>query len=339
MVISPLNINNIRNETMKIKPLLVTALFIFCHSILSNAEDKLQVKKPQGESFWESLYDFFLPHMEKRNVLFEKQTQYFLVTVEEDSKGWRHMVFNPNKGSQGIWNPNSPDELISNYCRFTAIFLPAVTQSPRRVLFIGLGAGIVPRFLRKQFPETIIDIVEIDGDIPGIAKNYFGFNKDEKMNISIGDGRDFINRTKDKYDIVFIDAYNTTNIPFQLTTEEFYRKVHTALAPSGIMTANIANLGKPKFISSELKTVSGVFPNLAVLICGNRSNYILFATVNRKLDNAELKTKAQKIEAERNLDLRMCDMLDTRMSEDELRKMTDGAEPLKDDFAPVETME
>ena len=324
---------------MKKKPLFLSLLFIFFLSFACPAEDKATGKKPQGESFWESFTNFFLPHTEKRNVLFEKQTQYFLVTVEEDSRSWRHMVFNPNKGSQGIWNPDAPDELISNYCRFTAIFLPAIDRLPKRVLFIGLGAGIVPRFLRKQFPETIIDIVEIYGDIPGIAENYFGFEKDERMNVSIGDGRDFINRAKEKYDIIFIDAYSATNIPFQLTTAEFYRKVYDSLSPSGMMTANIANLGKPKFISSELKTVLGVFPDLAVFVCANRSNYILFAPVSRKLDNSELKANALKIETEKNLNLKMCDMIDTRMTEGELRKMTDGAEPLKDDFAPVETME
>ncbi len=324
---------------MKIKLLILAHLIIFCFSLSCPAEDKVADKKPRSESFWESFYNFFLPHLEKRNVLFEKQTQYFLVTVEEDGKGWRHMVFNPNKGSQGIWNPNTPDELISNYCRFTSIFMPAIDHPPKRVLFIGLGAGIVPRFLRKQFPETVIDIVEIDGEIPDIAEKYFGFKKDAKMNITIGDGRDFINRTKEKYDIVFIDAYTSTNIPFQLTTVEFYQKVHDALTPSGIMTANIANLGRPKFISSEIKTVLDVFPNLSVFICGNRSNYILFAPVHRKLDNSELKIKAFKIEADRNLNLKMHEMIDTRMTVAELRKMTDGVEPLKDDFAPVETME
>ncbi|MFA6290287.1 MAG: fused MFS/spermidine synthase [Victivallales bacterium] len=324
---------------MKIKLPVLAPLLIFCLSLSCFAEDKTADKKPQGESFWGSFYNFFMPHAEKRNVLFEKQTQYFLVAVEEDSRGFRHMVFNPNKGSQGIWSPNSPDELISNYCRFTALFLPAITHPPKRVLFIGLGAGIVPRFLRKHFPETVIDIVEIDGDIPDIAEKYFAFKKDGRMNISIGDGRDFINRTNEKYDIVFIDAYSATNIPFQLTTTEFYRKVRDSLAPTGIMTANIANLGKPKFISSELKTVLGVFPNLAVFICGNLTNYILFAPVNGKLDNSELKERALKIETEKNLNLQMCDMIDTRMSEDELRKMTDNAEILSDDFAPVETME
>ncbi|HCE44785.1 MAG TPA: hypothetical protein DET40_14690 [Lentisphaeria bacterium] len=308
--------------------LLLTFSFLFAFSSL--AEEKA--------GFWESIGNFFLPHAEKRNVLFEKQTQYFLVTVEEDHNGFRHMVFNPNKGSQGIWNPKMPDELISNYCRFTTIFLPAMKNPPKRVLFIGLGAGVVPRFVRKNFPDTVIDIVEIDGDIPVIAENYFGFKKDDKINITIGDGRNFINRNKEKYDVIFIDAYTSECIPFQLTTEEFYLKVRDSLAPDGIMTANVANLGKPTFIASEIKTARAVFPPLAVFITGNRSNYILFSAADRKLNTAELKENASRIEAEKNLSLKIGDMIDTRMPEDDIKKMIEGVEILKDDFAPVETM-
>ncbi|MFZ2654494.1 MAG: fused MFS/spermidine synthase [Victivallales bacterium] len=313
-------------------------IFSFLIAFSLYAEEKASEKKSQETGFWESIGNFFLPHAEKRNILFEKQTQYFLVTVEEDHNGFRHMVFNPNKGSQGIWNPKMPDELISNYCRFTTIFLPAVIAPPKRVLFIGLGAGIVPRFLRKQFPDTVIDIVEVDGEIPGIAENYFGFRKDVRINITIGDGRDFMNRNNEKYDVIFIDAYNSECIPFQLTTEEFYRKVRDSLAPDGVMTANVANLGKPTFIASEIKTARAVFPPLAVFITGNRSNYILFSAVNRKLDTAELKEKAARIEAENNLSLKIGDMIDTRIPDDVIKTMIEGMEILKDDFAPVETM-
>ncbi len=309
-------------------------------SFSSPCEDKDAGTKPkvQETGFWEGIGNFFLPHAEKRNVLFEKQTQYFLVSVEEDSKGFRHMVFNPNKGSQGIWNPKAPDELVSNYCRFTTIFMPVLKETPKRILFIGLGAGIMPRFVRKHFPETIIDIVEIDPDIQGIAEGYFGFKKDDKTNIKVADGRDFINRNKEKYDVIFIDAYASDRIPFQLTTVEFYKAVKDSLAPNGIMTANIANLGKPTFIASEIRTVRSILPELAVFVTPNSSNYMLFAPLNRKLDDRELKENAVRIEAEKNLMLKISDMLDTRMKDAEIAKMIEGVEILKDDFAPVETM-
>ena len=288
--------------------------------------------------FWESINNFFLPHPEQREVLLEKQTLYFLVTVEKGENGWRHLVFNPSRGSQGIWNPESPDELISNYCKYTTLVLQCTDQYPRRVLFIGLGAGIIPRFIRKHFPATIIDVIEIDGEIPGIAEQYFAFKKDDNTNISIGDGRDFINRNKVKYDIIFIDAYSAENIPFQLTTEEFYRRILASLTPGGMMTANIANLGKPDFIASELKTVQSVFPNLAVFVCPGLTNYILFAPANRKFDSAVIKPKCAELEKISNPELDFKAMLDTRMKEEDIKEMISGSMILKDDFAPVETM-
>ena len=303
------------------------------------AEEEKAVHKPQEKGFWESIGDFFLPHLEKRNVIFEKQTQYFLVTVEEDSNGLRHLVFNPCKGSQGILNPEKPDELISNYCRYTTIFLPAISNPPKRVLFIGLGAGIIPRFLRKNFPDTVIEIVEIDGEIPDVAEKYFGFKKDNRTNITIGDGRDFINKAKEKYDIIFIDAYTADSIPFQLTTREFFGKIRAVLAPGGIMTANIANLGKENFLSCELKTVREIFPDLAVFVCSKNSNYILFSRSDAKLDNEKLKEKSATIDEKSGLNFKIGDLIETRMPEEELQDMTKDGQILKDDFAPVETMD
>ena len=308
---------------------------VFICSAQENTSGTISRGKP---GFWESINNFFLPHPEQREVLLEKQTLYFLVTVEKGENGWRHLVFNPSRGSQGIWNPESPDELISNYCKYTTLFLQCTDQYPRRVLFIGLGAGIIPRFIRKHFPATIIDVIEIDGEIPGIAEQYFAFKKDDNTNITIGDGRDFINRNKVKYDIIFIDAYSAENIPFQLTTEEFYRRILASLTPGGMMTANIANLGKPDFIASELKTVQSVFPNLAVFVCPGLTNYILFAPANRKFDSAVIKPKCAELEKISNPELDFKAMLDTRMKEEDIKEMISGSMILKDDFAPVETM-
>lgn len=319
----------------------VAAIFMTTFFLASPcpAEEQKTISKPQEKGFWESIGDFFLPHFEKRNVIFEKQTQYFLVTVEEDSKGLRHLIFNPCKGSQGILNPEKPDELISNYCRYTSIFLPVISNPPKRVLFIGLGAGIIPRFLRKNFPDTIIDIVEIDGEIPGVAEKYFCFKKDSKTNIMIKDGRDFINKTKEKYDIIFIDAYTADNIPFQLTTIEFFKMIRAALAPGGVMTANIANLGKENFLSSEMKTVLKIFPDLAVFVCSKNSNYILFSVLDTKLDNDKLKQKAATIDEKSGLNFKIGELIETRMSEDEIQDMAEDGQILTDDFAPVETMD
>lgn len=305
------------------------ALFCFCMVMLCAAENKTEVRQDES-GFWENFVNFFIPHAEKRRVLLRKQTQYFQVTVEEDSKGARHLVFNPVKGSQGIWNPKMPDEIISNYCKYMTIFLNIIEHPPQRVLFIGLGVGILPRFVGKYFPETIIDVVEIDPDIPDIAHKYFGYIKTAKTNIIIKDGRDFINRNKHKYDLIFIDAYNSHCIPFQLTTQEFYSKVRDALKPHGVVSVNIANLGKPQFIANEIKTIKSVFPNLAVYVCPNQSNYIPFVAVDPKLKLTSQYKKTDKVG--------FSDIIKKRMTKLKIEKMTENAIVLTDDYAPVETM-
>jgi len=312
------------------------ALFLFYTLMLSTAFGS--ESKTNETGFWESFVNFFLPHAEKRRILLRKQTQYFQVTVEEDSKGARHLVYNPVKGSQGIWNPKMPDEIISNYCKYMTMFLTMIDHPPERVLFIGLGVGIVPRFIRKQFPGTIIDIVEIDPDIPDIAREYFAYVKTSKTNIIISDGRDFINRNKHKYDLIFIDAYSARNIPFQLTTQEFYRKVRDAIKPHGIVSVNIANLGKQQFIASEIKTIKSVFPHLAIYVCPGQSNYIPFASLDSKIEQGIQVKKAEEVDSSLHLSYKMKDFIKKRIRELKIKRMTENAIILTDDYAPVETM-
>ena len=328
----------IKNRMKKNKIIQLSLVLLFLSAaILCGAENKTEVQKKKS-GFWENFADFFLPHAEKRKILLRKQTLYFMVSVEEDSKGLRHLVFNPAKGSQGIWNPKRPDEIISNYCRYMTLFLPMLDHPPERVLFIGMGVGIVPRFVRKHFPDVIMDIVEIDPDIPDIAGKYFAYPKNSKTNIIIKDGRDFINRNKLKYDLVFIDAYNSRRIPFQLTTREFYRKVRNAVKPHGIVSVNVANLGKPEFIASEIKTIKSVFPNLEIYVCPGKSNYIPFAMMGQEIKQDFQKKQAEKIDSGLGLSYSMKDILSTRMKKMEIKEMTENAIILTDDYAPVETM-
>jgi spermidine synthase len=311
-------------------------LFFLSAITLWAAEDKEVQQKKSG--FWKNFADFFLPHAEKRKILMHKHTRYFMVTVEEDSKGLRHLVFNPSNGSQGVWNPKKPDEIISNYCKYMTLFLPMLDHQPERVLFIGMGIGVLPRFVGEHFPDAAMDIVEIDPDIPNIAAKYFAYSRTAGTSIIIKDGRDFINRNQHKYDLIIIDAYNSRNIPFQLTTREFYRKVRDALKPHGIVSVNVANLGKPHFVASEIKTIKSVFPRLEIYVCPDKSNYIPFAMIGQEIKQDFQKKQAEKIDSGLGLSYKMKDIIETRMKEAEIIKMTKDSIVLTDDYAPVATM-
>lgn len=93
--------------------------------------------------------------------------------------------------------------------------------------------------------------------------------------VHLGDGRKFIENSKEKYDIIFLDAFSATLIPYHLATQEFLKSVKDHLADGGLACANLwdAEADYPDM----LKTYSAVFPEVHVVKCASSGNSILMA--------------------------------------------------------------
>ncbi len=104
---------------------------------------------------------------------------------------------------------------------------------------IGLGGGTISTYLGRYMPETAIDIVEIDPGVTATAKKYFGIKESERVRYLAGDGRVFLNRNKELYDLIVVDAFHGGYIPFHLLTRQFYNLVKQRLTPGGAAIFNI----------------------------------------------------------------------------------------------------
>ena len=323
---------------------LLLSLFTLCIYTTSAADSEPSptttvVKySPPKKSTLQWIADFLLPHYERRNVIYETESEFLKITVEDDESGRRHLVFHPNKGSQGIIRPDDPDKIIPNFLRYAFLAYPLLETPPKKILFIGLGAGIMPRFISTHYPQTKIDIVEIDKAVPPIAEKYFGFRKTDNINFIIEDGRFFVNRSSNKYDMIVIDAYNATSIPFQLTTQQFFMKVKNMLTKNGIMVANIANLGKENFTKSEFKTIGSAFKNIAVVTCPYETNYVLFASDTLNFNNKEWYKKSLKFDKDHKWHFKVAPYLSSQFSTEDLNGMRKEGKILTDNFAPVNSM-
>jgi spermidine synthase len=106
----------------------------------------------------------------------------------------------------------------------------------KSILIIGLGGGILPRAIRKIYPNCLIRIVEIDSIVNEMAKKYFYFKEDLKMKVIICDGRIYLNNflNETKYDIILFDAYDSlSGLPSNMKTEEFFILLKTHLNLNG----------------------------------------------------------------------------------------------------------
>jgi spermidine synthase len=134
---------------------------------------------------------------------------------------------------------------------------------PRRVLMVGLGGAAVSNCLREWFPKLKVDIVEVDGKVIEVAKNYFSLRESSHCKVFEEDGRVFIQKHKDQepYDWIILDAFKSGSIPYHLKTHEFYKEIHTILTPGGVVGSNLYGKGntlKPR----DTKTFLSVFSQL-----------------------------------------------------------------------------
>jgi spermidine synthase len=149
---------------------------------------------------------------------------------------------------------------------------------PERMLMVGLGGGVIPREMHHYFPSLDIDVVEIDPEIPVIARRFFDFREDDKLRVHVADGRMFIKKQLrrnpvPKYDVVILDAFNSDYIPFHLMTKEFLEEVKGVLSEDGVVIANVFYANR--LFDAELKTFLAVFGRCQVFFGGKSGNAML----------------------------------------------------------------
>jgi len=272
---------------------------------------------------------------EMDKVLYEGDSLYHHIHVSE-ADGYRYLSFNRARGSQSVVNIRDPYELKFPYTQ-AAFVVPAVLdQKPGRILILGLGGGTIPRVMAKYYPDVPIDVVEIDPDVVAIAKRFFFFRPTQKLNVISMDGRRFLRRSRDRYDIIFLDAYDDRSIPFHLTTKEFFEIVKQRLTPTGVVAANVWGPRTDEFYLAELKTYQQVFAHVYLIDCVTSSSYIFIAHSHDKvMTKTILQKRLPAFQEWFQFKFPLMPYADTFEDVSSVRL---DANVLMDDFAPVEIL-
>jgi spermidine synthase len=276
-------------------------------------------------------------------VLIEKDSFYNHIHLAEDGTT-RYMDFDNLRQSAMLLK--DPTELLLRYTRFLALSV-AFQPEPKRVLILGLGGGSFPKRLHRDYPDVTIDVVDIDPEVIAIATQYFQVPEDARLRLHPQDGRRFVQQTDARYDLIFLDAYNSDTIPFHLTTREFYREVATRLAPGGFVVSNIiASLRGPgsAFFRAMYRTLTEAFPVVYVVptydvstgIVLGEINVILFATTDGpRLSRPELVARAGRAGGRLIPASELAQFASHLM---EIPVEVESVPILTDDFAPVEIL-
>ncbi len=114
-----------------------------------------------------------------------------------------------------------------------------IDRQPESILVLGGGAFTLPQYLSEQLPNAEIDVVEIDPELETISQQYFRYQNPSSVNELFTDARTYVNQTERRYDVVIVDVYGDTSIPFTFMTKEYGKAVAGILKNDGIVIANI----------------------------------------------------------------------------------------------------
>ncbi|MDP4180549.1 MAG: fused MFS/spermidine synthase [Bacillota bacterium] len=225
----------------------------------------------------------------KQNIVYEGESMYNYLQVSETPQS---VILSTNVafGVQSIYKKNGNlTGLYYDYALMAPFFIKDTNfNSKKDVLILGLGTGTYAKQLKRFFPNTNIDGVEIDPKIVDLSKKYFQL-KDNEANIYINDGRTYLNTCSDKkYDLIMVDAYHDITIPFHMSTKEFFSKVKEHLNAGGALVVNI-NIRSKKTteINDYLcETIKSQMAKVYKCELENSTNTIVFASDdNNSLNN------------------------------------------------------
>jgi spermidine synthase len=156
---------------------------------------------------------------------------------------------------QSCMRLDAPEELVLDYTRTMMGFL-LLNPTPQAILMIGLGGGSMVKYLHRHLPGTDITAVEIHQGVIDLRQAFCIPPDDERLRIVCADGALFVTKPPRQYDVILVDGFTGAGMPDALCSRAFYQDCLRALAPQGMLVANVqAGGAEEKLISKRLAKV------------------------------------------------------------------------------------
>lgn len=171
-------------------------------------------------------------------------------------------AFIVNGKSDGHARGDAPTQVMAG---LLAAFLH---PDPRSAMVIGLGTGSTAGWLAAVPSIDSVDVAELEPAILHVAEVCTPVNRDvlrnPKVRTIIGDGREILLTSSDRYDVIFSEPSNPYRAGVAgLFTSDFYRAVNERLSQNGIFAQWVQSyeIDAPT-LETIYATITGVFPQV-----------------------------------------------------------------------------
>lgn len=223
-----------------------------------------------------------------------------------------------------------PAHLEYPYTRWIADSIRSTSRprAPLNVVFVGGGGFTLPRWLVATRPGSRAHVLEVDGDLVEFDRERLGLRTSSELKVTVGDARvSMLDVPTDSADVVVGDAFGNYAVPWHLATTEWADEVRRVLKPGGLYALNVIDLPPLDLLRAEAATLVESFADVRLITYSDASG-------SPSGGNAIL------LASDRRLPARAGSAVDGARTfvGPAFRSFVAGAEPLRDDDAPVDQM-
>lgn len=217
-----------------------------------------------------------------RGLVYETESSYHYVQViRRGDDTW--LALNEGTALHSWYNPRQIlADGVWDYFLLAPYFAPRkLAAHIGNLAIIGLAGGTVARQYSAVYGPIPIDGVEIDPEVVRVGQQYFAMDA-PNLTVAVQDGRTWLARNVEHYDVIVLDAYRQPYIPFHLATVEFLRDVRNHLTLNGVAAINVGRSPTDfRLVNAIASTMREVFSNVFIIDVPTSFNSLVIGTVQR----------------------------------------------------------
>jgi len=150
-----------------------------------------------------------------------------------------------------------------------------------KICLIGVAGAVIPsqiNYFYQSEKDLSIDGIELDDEIIEFAGDYFDYDI-PTLTLHHEDGRMFLRKNQEKYNLLILDAFQELEIPPHLSSREFFRLAAEDITDDGLFAVNVIS---GSFENSQyqrlLATIQQEFASVWDMQMPGSSNHMILAS-------------------------------------------------------------
>ena len=213
------------------------------------------------------------------------QASYPISDLKSNGTDTTYVVWKPDAAFLYFGNTSMSGTVLPSqiYMRLMAHVPLLLQEDPVSALVICFGVGNTASAIATHDTIRHLDIVDLNRNVfetaPEFAASNFAVNTDPRVRLINDDGRSFLRRSRDTYDLITSEPPPPMQVGvYRLYSREYYQDVLAHLTPTGMMTQWLPVYQMPDRAAAEaIATFVTVFP-YTLLYSGINQELILLGS-------------------------------------------------------------